>query len=105
MLQITRTVGMSVGLALLTSIGQNRIDELTALIEDPVRRDALVVQLGRPEFVGVDPRASLQLVNLLEDWSRGEAADVLRLVLTIALGVALATLLPALLVGARRRAG
>ena len=29
MLQITRTLGMSIGLALLTSIGQNRIDELT----------------------------------------------------------------------------
>ena len=103
MLQITRTVGMSVGLALLTSIGQNRIDELTALIEDPVRRDRLVQELGHPEFVGVDPRASLQLVNLLEAWSRSEAADVLRLIIAIALGVAVVTLAPALLVGARRR--
>src|SRR3972149_1246947 len=48
MLQITRTIGMSVGLALLTSIGQNRIDELNALINDPARRDALVVTLGHP---------------------------------------------------------
>ena len=56
MLQVTRTIGMSVGLALLTSIGQNRIDELTALINDPPRRDALVSSLGHPEFVGVDPR-------------------------------------------------
>ena len=56
MLQITRTIGMSVGLALLTSIGQNRIDELSALITDPALRDALVVDLGRPEFVGVDPQ-------------------------------------------------
>jgi hypothetical protein len=104
MLQITRTVGMSVGLALLTSIGQNRINDLTALINDPARRDALVTQLGRPEFVGVDPRASLALVDLLEEWSRQEAADVLSLVLTIALVVALATILPALLVGARHPA-
>jgi EmrB/QacA subfamily drug resistance transporter len=103
MLQIARTVGMSVGLALLTSIGQNRIDQATALIEDPVRRDALVQQLGRPEFIGVDPHDSLALVEVLETWSRGEAADVLRLVLTVALGVALITLLPALFVGARRR--
>jgi EmrB/QacA subfamily drug resistance transporter len=102
MLQITRTLGMSVGLALLTTIGQNRIDELTALIEDPARRDSLVRELGRPEFVGVDPHTSLQLVNLLEEWSRGEAADVLRLVLTIALTVAVLTLLPAALVGRRR---
>lgn len=99
MLQITRTIGMSVGLALLTSIGQNRIDELTGLIEDPVRRDALVVELGRPEFVGVDPRQSLALVDLLERWSRGQAAEVLQLVLVIAMVVAIATLLPALLVG------
>ena len=101
MLQITRTVGMSVGLALLTSIGQNRIDELTALINDPVRRDALVVALGRPEFVGVDPRQSLALVDVLERWSRGQAAEVLQLVLTIAMLVAAVTLVPAALVGGR----
>ncbi len=103
MLQISRTLGMSVGLALLTSIGQNRIDELTALINDPVRRDALVVALGHAEFVGVDPHASLALVDLLEAWSRGQAAEVLRLVLAIALGVAVATLAPALALGGRRR--
>ena len=34
MLQVTRTIGMAIGLALLTSIGQNRIDELTALITE-----------------------------------------------------------------------
>jgi hypothetical protein len=93
---------MSVGLALLTTIGQNRIDELSALVNDPARRDALVRSLGHPEFVGVDPNDSLQLVDLLERWSRSEAADVLRLVLAIALGVAVVTLLPALLVGSRR---
>lgn len=103
MLQISRTLGMSVGLALLTSIGQNRIDELTALINDPIRRDALVISLGRSEFVGVDPRNSLALVDLLEIWSRDQAADVLRLVFGVALGVAIATLLPALLLGLRRR--
>jgi hypothetical protein len=103
MLQITRTIGMSVGLALLTSIGQNRIDELSALISDPVLRDALVVDLGRPEFVGVDPQASLALVAVLETWSQGQSAEVLRLVMTIALAVALATLVPAWFV--RGRAG
>ena len=103
MLQVTRTIGMSVGLALLTSIGQNRIDELNALVNDPARRDSLVVALGHPEFVGVDPHASLALVDLLETWSRGEAADVLRLVLRIAVVVAAATLIPALLVEGRRR--
>ena len=105
MLQVTRTIGMSVGLALLTSIGQNRIDELNALINDPQRRDALVVSLGHKEFEGVDPRASLALVDLLESWSRAEAADVLRLVFLIALAVAVLTILPALLVEGRRRAG
>ncbi|HET6319018.1 MAG TPA: MFS transporter [Chloroflexota bacterium] len=107
MLQITRTVGMSVGLALLTSIGQSRIDALSALINDPARRDALVVSLRHPEFVGADPRSSLALADLLERWSRGQAADVLRLVLTIALGVAIVTLIPALALGggARRHEG
>jgi EmrB/QacA subfamily drug resistance transporter len=101
MLQITRTVGMSIGLALLTSIGQNRIDELSELINDPARRDGLVVELGRPEFVGVDPRASLALVDLLEAWSRGEAAGVLRLVFTLALAVAAITVVPAWFVRGR----
>src|SRR5688500_7385256 len=103
MLQVTRTIGMSVGLALLTSIGQNRIDELSQLIADPVGRDALVVQLGRPEFVGVDPQASLALVGVLEAWSQGEAAGVLRLVFAIALGVTLVTLIPGWFVQGRGR--
>ena len=103
MLQITRTIGMSVGLALLTSIGQNRIDEAAALVNDAARRDELVTALGHPEFVGVDPQTSLQLVGILEEWSRGEASDVLRLVFTIALGVGVAALLPALLVHRPRR--
>jgi hypothetical protein len=102
MLQITRTIGMSVGLALLTSIGQNRIDELSALIDDPVLRDDLVVQLGRPEFRGVDPTASLALVDLLERWSQGQAAGVLQLVFGIALAIAVATLLPAWFLRGRR---
>ena len=101
MLQLTRTVGMSIGLALLTSIGQSRIDELSGLVNDPSRRDVLVASLGHPEFVGVDPRNSFALVDLLERWSRGQAADVLHLVLAIALGVALVTLLPALLLPGR----
>jgi EmrB/QacA subfamily drug resistance transporter len=101
LLQLFRTIGMSVGLALLTSIGQSRIDELSALINDPTRRDALVVSLRHPEFVGVDPNTSLALVDLLERWSRGQAADVLRQVMTIALGVALVTLVPAIFLGGR----
>ncbi|HEU4863522.1 MAG TPA: MFS transporter [Candidatus Limnocylindria bacterium] len=101
MLQVTRTVGMSVGLALLTSIGQNRIDELSEVIADPVRRDVLVRELGRPEFVGVDPQASLRLVKVLEEWSQGQAAEVLHLVFAIALGVALVTLVPAWFVRGR----
>ncbi|MBW3612299.1 MAG: MFS transporter [Chloroflexi bacterium] len=104
-LQITRTVGMSIGLALLTSMGQTRIDELSELINDPARRDALVTELGRPDFVGVDPQRSLALVALLEEWSRREAADVLRLVFGIALGIAIATLVPAWFVRGEPRPG
>jgi EmrB/QacA subfamily drug resistance transporter len=103
MLQVTRTIGMSVGLALLTSIGQNRIDELSEVINDSAARDVLVVDLGRPEFVGVDPQASLALVAVLEEWSRGEAAGVLRLVFSIALGVGLLGLIPAWFVRGRGR--
>jgi EmrB/QacA subfamily drug resistance transporter len=101
MLQITRTMGMSVGLALLTSIGQNRIDELNGVINDEARRDALVDALGHPEFIGVSPQADLRLVALLEEWSQGEAAIVLGLVFTIALVVAVATLVPAWFVRGR----
>jgi hypothetical protein len=104
MLQLTRTVGMSIGLALLTSVGQSRIDALSALVNDPSRRNELVVGLGHPEFVGVDPRNSFTLVDLLERWSRGQAAEVLHLVLAIALGIALVTLIPALLLPGRQAA-
>jgi EmrB/QacA subfamily drug resistance transporter len=102
-LQISRTIGMSVGLALLTSIGQNRIDELSEVINDPAQRDALVVQLGRPEFIGVDPQTSLALVDVLEMWSQGQAAGVLQLVFGIALVVGVTTLIPAWFVQGRRR--
>jgi EmrB/QacA subfamily drug resistance transporter len=101
LLQVFRTIGMSVGLALLTSIGQSRIDELSAVINDTSQRNTLVLSLHHPEFVGVDPNTSLALVDLLERWSRGQAADVLRQVLTIALGVAVCTLIPALFLGGR----
>jgi len=101
-LQISRTIGMSVGLALLTSIGQSRIDELSSLITDPARRNRLVVELGRPELVDVDPNASLVLVGVLEAWSQGESAGVLRLVFTIALGVGLLALVPAWFVRGRK---
>ena len=101
-LQISRTIGMSVGLALLTSIGQSRIDELSSLITDPARRNRLVVELGRPELVDVDPNASLVLVGVLEAWSQGESAGVLRLVFTIALGVGLFALVPAWFVRGRK---
>ena len=103
LLQVTRTIGMSVGLALLTAIGQNRIDELSALISDPQRRDALLVELGHPEFVGVDPQTRPALVDILEIWSQGEAAQVLSLVFAIALAVALVTLVPAAFVRGRGR--
>jgi EmrB/QacA subfamily drug resistance transporter len=46
---------------------------------------------------------SLALVDLLETWSRGQAAGVLQQVLTIAMVVAAVTLLPALFVGGARR--
>jgi EmrB/QacA subfamily drug resistance transporter len=102
MLQITRTIGMSVGLALLTSIGQNRIDELTEVINDEGRRNILVEALGHPEFIGVHPQADLRLVALLETWSQGEAAGVLTLVFTMALVVGLVALVPAWFVRGRR---
>ncbi len=101
-LQISRTIGMSVGLALLTSIGQSRIDELSSLITDPAHRNQLVVELGRPELVDVDPNASLVLVGVLEAWSQGESAGVLRSVFTIALGVGLLALVPAWFVRGRK---
>ena len=62
-----------------------------------------MTELGRPDFVGVDPQTSLALVALLESWSQGEASGVLRLVFAIALGVALATLVPAWFVRAGHR--
>ena len=67
--------------------------KLGALVE------RLVVELGRPEFVGVDPRASLDLVAVLENWSQEQAADVLQLIIGIAVVVGVAAIVPALLLG------
>jgi hypothetical protein len=46
----------------------------------------------------------LALVAFLEEWSQGQAADVLRVVFGIALGVALVTLVPAWFVSGGGRA-
>ena len=103
MLQLTRTIGMSVGLAVLTALAQLRIDAVNATLADPAGRDALMASLGHPEFIGIDPGTNLTLLALLGEWSRSEAAGMLRLVFVIAAVVATITLLPAIAAGSHDR--
>ena len=99
LLQVTRTIGMSVGLALLTSIGQNRIDELSALVDDPgVGMGWLCTSDVRSSWAST--RVPRWPSSTSSSGGRGcEAADVLRQVMDHRLGVALATLVAGLVGG------
>ena len=103
MLQLARATGMSVGVAFLSGLAERHIDALNLTLNSPAGRDALVARLGHPELVGVDPGSSLPLIALLGEVSRGAASGVLGLVFVIAAAVAVATLIPALVVGGRGR--
>jgi DHA2 family multidrug resistance protein-like MFS transporter len=99
---VARTVGMAIGLGVLTGFGTQRIEALSVVLTDQAARDAVLP----PELRGrilEDP----VVVDVLERWAAGEAASVLAalfLVAGVVLGVAV---LPTLLMDDRpgRRKG
>jgi MFS family permease len=87
---VARMIGMSVGLAVLTQLGSNRIDALARIVADPVLRDTILP----PELRG-QPLQNALVVAALERWAAGEAAHIMSALFMVALGVTIVGLVPA----------
>ncbi len=91
---VARMAGMAVGLAVLTGFGSNRISELSAVLVDPVARDAVLPPAlqGRPLQDGL-------VVDYLERWASQQAAGILAGLMLVAAGVMVVAVIPTLLMG------
>ena len=95
---VARMVGMSVGLAVLTQLGSNRIDALARIVDDRVLRDTILPA----ELRGLALEHAL-VVAALERWAAGEAARIVTELFLVALAVTLAGIVPALGLSSRSR--
>ena len=94
---VARMLGMGVGLAILTAFGSNRIESLTVVLTDQAARDAVL-----PVALRGRPLVDAFVVDALEAWASGEAAQILAGLMAVAALVMLVAIVPAL---AMRRAG
>ena len=90
---------MSVGLAVLTSIGAYRIEALGVERVEAAARDAVL-----PPELGGRPHQDGRVADGRERWAAQEAAIILSVLFVIAAAVVCAAIAPALLM-ARRPAG
>jgi MFS family permease len=91
---VARMVGMGLGMAILTAFATTRIDTVSMAIEDQAFRDSILP----PELVGA-PLGDPLVLDALEHWASGEAAEVLGQLFIVAAGVLLVTAIPAWLMG------
>lgn len=90
-LTVARMIGMATGLAALTVLGSNRIDELSVVLTDQVARDAVLP----PELRG-RPLQDFLVVDALERWQKGQAVEILAGVFIVAAVVTAVAILPTL---------
>ena len=88
---VARMIGMAVGLAVLTSLGSDRIEALSVVLVDPVARDAVL-----PEQLRGRPLEDSLVVGALETWASAQAAGILAGLFAIAAVVTAVAILPAL---------
>jgi MFS family permease len=88
---VARMLGMGVGLAILTGFGSNRIEALSVVLTDQVARDAVLP----PDLQG-RPLQDPFVVDALETWAAGEAAQILAGLMAVAAVVMVAAIVPAL---------
>jgi MFS family permease len=88
---VARMMGMSIGLAVLTAFGSNRITELNAVVVDQAARDAVLP----PHLRGRTLEDGL-VVQALEIWAADQAATILGGLFIVAAVVTAAAILPTL---------
>ncbi len=98
-LTVARMLGMGVGLAALTVLGSNRIEALSAVLTDQSARDAIL-----PAALRGRPLQDYLVVDALERWAAGQAADILSTLFVVAAAVTAVAILPTLAMRNRPRA-
>ena len=91
---VARMLGMSVGLAILTAFGSERIESLTRAVQDQAFRDSILPAAlrGRPLDDGL-------VVDALEKWAANQGAGILAGLFLVAAAVTAVAVLPALAMG------
>jgi hypothetical protein len=90
-LTVARMIGMGTGLAALTVLGSNRIEALSVVLVDPVARDAVL-----PAALRGRPLEDYLVVDALERWASGQAAEILAATFLVAAAVTAIAILPTL---------
>jgi hypothetical protein len=98
---VARMVGMAVGLAILTAYGSTTIDRLTAAVY--ATADAYKVFI--PVELRDRPLRDGLVVDALEAWAAGEAAQIMVGIFLVAAAVTAVAALPALALGRPRMLG
>ena len=96
---VARMLGMAVGLAVLTALGSNRIETLSAVYWDAAYRDSVL-----PAALQGRPLEDVLVIDALERWAAAEAASILAMLFLIAGLVTAAAVIPALFMGRGRPA-
>jgi MFS family permease len=96
---VARMAGMAVGLAVLTAYGSTTIDRLY----DQVYATADAYRQFIPEYLRDRPLRDGQVVAALEAWAAREAAQIMVGLFLLAAAVTAVAIVPALLLGGRRR--
>ncbi len=98
---VARMIGMAIGLAALTAYGATTIERLSAeLYATPEAYRAYI-----PAELRDRPLRDGLVVEALEAWAAGRAAEVLREVFVVASGITALAILPAMALDAGRRRG
>ena len=101
-LTVGRMLGMAIGVSALTVLGSNRIQSLSVVLTDQAARDAVL-----PPALQGRPLQDYLVVDALERWAAGQAADILSALFVVAAVVTAIAVLPTLAMrnrpGARAR--
>jgi MFS family permease len=90
-LTVARMIGMGTGLAALTVLGSNRIEALSVVLTDATARDAVL-----PATLRGRPLEDYLVVDALERWASGQAAQILAWTFLVAAAVTAVAILPTL---------
>ena len=96
---VARMIGMAIGLAALSVLGSNRIEALSLVLVDQAARDAAL-----PPHLQGRPLEDYLVVNALEAWVAGQAAEITAALFLVAAAVTALAIVPTLAMRSGRAA-